>query len=387
MEIELLPLATDGILVLVFYWVCKAVYNVYFHPLRKFPGPKRAVVGNFYEFYYDVIKDGTYLLEIKKMHEKYGKIGASAPIDSAADTIGLTGPIVRITPDELHINDGDFYNQIYIGNTRRVDKYAPILSAFGTPTSGLTTVDHNLHRQRRNVLNPYFSKRAINALEPLLTKKIDHLCERLESYIQRDEPANLDAAFAALTADVVLTHSYGRDSDFIGTEDFNSHVKEAMRGTMDMYHTARFATFLLPIKNLPVFILRKISPKISCLADFRTMLTDEIKASFRDDPERKRESLMVTALRNPDLPPQERTLERMLDEMFSVNTAGTETTARTISVIMFHLLNNKSTLQKLREELSGLAQEIKRPYTHADLERLPYLVRQSDIHGNDIESL
>ena len=55
------------------YCVCKCLYNIYFHPLSKIPGPKLAVMGSLYEFYYDVVKDGTYLWEIEKMHRKYGK--------------------------------------------------------------------------------------------------------------------------------------------------------------------------------------------------------------------------------------------------------------------------------------------------------------------------
>jgi hypothetical protein len=67
-------LATAGIalLVLVAWFVARCIYDLFFHPLRKFPGPKLAAVGSFYEFYYDVIKDGTYLWEIEKMHRRYG---------------------------------------------------------------------------------------------------------------------------------------------------------------------------------------------------------------------------------------------------------------------------------------------------------------------------
>ena len=48
-------------------------YNVYLHPLSKVPGSKLAALGDFYEFYYDVIKDGTYIWEIERMHHEYGR--------------------------------------------------------------------------------------------------------------------------------------------------------------------------------------------------------------------------------------------------------------------------------------------------------------------------
>lgn len=60
------------LLALAAYFVARCVYDLFFHPLQKFPGPKLAAIGFFYEFYYDVIKDGTYLWEIEKMHRTYG---------------------------------------------------------------------------------------------------------------------------------------------------------------------------------------------------------------------------------------------------------------------------------------------------------------------------
>ena len=53
--------------------VFSCLYNLYLHPLRKIPGPKLAAMWSCYEFYFDVIKDGTYLWEIRRMHAKYGK--------------------------------------------------------------------------------------------------------------------------------------------------------------------------------------------------------------------------------------------------------------------------------------------------------------------------
>ena len=61
-----------ALLALVAWFVARCVYDLFFHPLRNFPGAKLAAVGSFYEFYYDVIKDGTYLWEIEKMHRRYG---------------------------------------------------------------------------------------------------------------------------------------------------------------------------------------------------------------------------------------------------------------------------------------------------------------------------
>ena len=55
------------------YLFMRSLYRLYFHPLRRFPGPKLAAITHGYEFYYDVILNGTYIWEVEKMHQRYGK--------------------------------------------------------------------------------------------------------------------------------------------------------------------------------------------------------------------------------------------------------------------------------------------------------------------------
>lgn len=62
-----------GVFLLLAYLVVLSCYRLVFSPLAKFPGPKLAALTLWYEFYYDVIKRGQYLFEIRDMHERYGK--------------------------------------------------------------------------------------------------------------------------------------------------------------------------------------------------------------------------------------------------------------------------------------------------------------------------
>jgi hypothetical protein len=60
-----------GLLLLV-RLVALVVYRLYLSPISKFPGPWLAASTLWYEFYYDVIKRGSYTWEIGEMHKKYG---------------------------------------------------------------------------------------------------------------------------------------------------------------------------------------------------------------------------------------------------------------------------------------------------------------------------
>lgn len=71
-------------MVIVIYILSRGIYNLYFHPLCKIPGPRVAAVSSLYDFWYDVVKGGTYLWEIRKMHEVYGNIQCRAFLPSRA---------------------------------------------------------------------------------------------------------------------------------------------------------------------------------------------------------------------------------------------------------------------------------------------------------------
>ena len=54
------------------YLLGLGIYRLYLDPIAKFPGPKLAALTLWYQFYYDVLKQGKYTSEIEKMHEAYG---------------------------------------------------------------------------------------------------------------------------------------------------------------------------------------------------------------------------------------------------------------------------------------------------------------------------
>lgn len=57
----------------ILYVIGLYIYRMYFDPLSKIPGPKLAAASLWYEFYYDVVKQGRYTWKIWEMHDKYGK--------------------------------------------------------------------------------------------------------------------------------------------------------------------------------------------------------------------------------------------------------------------------------------------------------------------------
>ena len=59
-------------LVAVVWIVGFIITRLYFHPLSKFPGPWIAALTRWYEFYHDVLRDGTYVKYYPELHKKLG---------------------------------------------------------------------------------------------------------------------------------------------------------------------------------------------------------------------------------------------------------------------------------------------------------------------------
>lgn len=133
MNLNFIGVALVGTLVI--YIVVLVSYRLVFSPLAGFPGPKLAAATGLVEFYYDYFKQGRYIYEIEAMHMKYGQKALKAGwILQGTDP--LSGPIVRINPEELSLHDPTFYNEIYcVETTRRTDSisHAGRESDFGGP--------------------------------------------------------------------------------------------------------------------------------------------------------------------------------------------------------------------------------------------------------------
>ncbi|MCJ1443519.1 MAG: hypothetical protein MMC23_004017 [Stictis urceolatum] len=104
----------------------------------------------------------------------------------AVETVG--GPVVRISPDELHVDEPEFIDVLYpAGGVVRVQQMyvTPISSQYLLTEfckSAFGTTDHYLHRSRRAPMNNFFSKGPVSAPEPRIYECVEKVCNHLENY-------------------------------------------------------------------------------------------------------------------------------------------------------------------------------------------------------------
>ena len=104
---------------------------------------------------------------------------------------------MRITPWEIHVNDVEFLDDIYASSFRRRDKYAYQTRTLPVPLSVGGTIQHDLHRRRREALNPFFSKKSVQSLQPMIAAKVDLLRKRFDDCLNLQLPINLSDVYFA----------------------------------------------------------------------------------------------------------------------------------------------------------------------------------------------
>ena len=110
------------------------------------------------------------------------------------------GPVVRINSYEIHIHDPEFIDEVYPGSSvRRTEKYEWAMRMFGVRFTFIATMDHDLHRLKRNNFAPYLSKATLQKLEPGIQFVIDHMVFKLREIQGTGKVFNLLDLFSCLT--------------------------------------------------------------------------------------------------------------------------------------------------------------------------------------------
>ncbi|KAK4109141.1 cytochrome P450 [Canariomyces notabilis] len=343
------------------YFAALVVYRLWFSPLAGFPGPKLAAATGWYEFYYQYWLNGQYIFEIEKMHKKYG-------------------PIVRVNPEELSIHDPDFYNEIYVTESkRRTNHYDSFGQGIGFDGSHLFTREHDLHRVRRKPLEPFFSKMGVARLQPMLAEVALHLESRIREYSSTNKVIRLDHAFSSYAGDIIarmcMDDGESRNrllSDPEFSADWFDDIITIIR-SIPLFMA--FPWIIRILSTIPESVLLWVYPRGQAFKNLSQRARDNIRKalaskSIKDDN--------VTSLfhyvAHSDMPESEKSEQRLIAEAQLLLAGGTFTSGRTIGVASYYILSRPELRRKLESELRGpmSAWPASVP-TWAELERLVLL--------------
>jgi len=179
------------------------------------------------------------------------------------------GPIIRITPSELHIYDPEYYDHLYTRAGRR-DKYSYFSGRFGYASDLFSTIDHDVHRLRRKPLNPMFSAKRIAEFQPVIREKVEKFCRIADGYEREKQVMALNRAWMALSTDVITEYAFARAYNQLDSPGFQDTLHEAL---IAIYTTGQFALhfpIVFPILDmLPDWFVLRVQPVLQPVVGLR----------------------------------------------------------------------------------------------------------------------
>ncbi|ELR03254.1 hypothetical protein VC83_02379 [Pseudogymnoascus destructans] len=336
------------------------VYRRWFHPLANIPGPTLAAVTYLYAFFFSNVGGSRYYAQIEMLHREYG-------------------PVIRITPDEIHLADPDNYETIYhVGS--KYSKSSAFYRAFGSNSAAFTTASNELHRIRRAALNPLFSRKMVLQLEEVVQSKAQKLCRRLAEALVAGQPLDLHHGFRAVSVDVITDYAFDDCHNLLDRADFGVDFFAMVRGLGPAFWFFQQWPFIQPLALKTPMWLAKILSKP--LRSFMQMQEDcrkqiiSVKAHMDAGQDKsKSRTTMFYHLLNPDAAEGHVTpsVDELKDEAYIIIAAAADTTGNAMTIASYNIISNEAIYRKLASELREAFPD---PHASLDfvlLERLPCL--------------
>nr|POE90122.1 trichodiene oxygenase [Quercus suber] len=268
------------------------------------------------------------------------------------------GPIVRVNPDLISIHDPEAYNEIYVGESKRkTENY----SRFGQGSHFLTT-NHDLHRKRRRPLEPFFSRSGVLRLQGLLGETMMKLEKRLLAEQGTGKVLRLDNVFFAMSGDVVGKLCWRQKDEYLDDPDFAPEWYNLVHSIIKtIYLFQGFPWLARTMNTMPKNMRNWLAPQARAFDDFDTMTLESVglakgkKAEQgKMDIQRWEHGCLFDWIINSDMAESELGDMRLANEAQVIQSAGSTSTARTLTHIVYHILANPRIRHRLGDELSDL---------------------------------
>ena len=316
------------------YWVGLGIYNVFFHALARFPGPKLWTAYRL-PFVISMI-NGNLTHQTKHFHEKYGSIVRTAPDELSFTNDAAWRDIHAYRAGHQNFPKSQLWNTI------------PNLGKRGPPKKS----DHILnandadHSRIRKLFSHSFSEKAVTEQEPLVQSYVDLLIAQLRKQVELNKGSaiNISTWYSFTTFDIIGDLGFGEPFDCLKEAKYHAWVGM-------LVGQFKAATVGLAMQYYPLgrwFMQNLIPQKIIDDVVKHAQFTDE-KVRHRLSLEVDRPDFLSGVLRHND--EKGMTVEEIVETSNIMLVAGSETTALTLSGITSYLVKNSDVMTKLVEEV------------------------------------
>ncbi|KAI9435562.1 putative P450 monooxygenase [Lactarius indigo] len=339
--------------------VRRIVYNLYFHPLSHFPGPRLAACSRLWLAYRELVK-GESLGDLRiELHRRYGEI-------------------VRLTPDELHFSNPAAYNDIY-NNRNKWDKDNFLYRTFDMDTSTVGSIHYPDAKQRRDVLAPFFSRTSILQMQDVVQERVNVFCDALVHQFAAGKSSNIFLGFHCFSVDLIMAFCYAKDWNATKAPDFQSDIVLASQAVLPIITMRKYSSTLVKMmRYIPNWFGQKVGSSVTrALFLLRVALMDQIDEILRNPAslENASHKTIYHLLLDPDAN-KGRPLPSRLSlsqEAAALLGAGSDSSAIAATTISYHVLHNPEIQRRLVNELRTAWPVLEEVPRYEVIEKLPYL--------------
>ncbi|KAK2604636.1 hypothetical protein N8I77_007549 [Diaporthe amygdali] len=318
-----------NLLQVVGYTASRVIYNLFFHPLRRYPGPKLWAATS--------IPAGLNILTGKphknllEIHKKYGNI-------------------VRIAPDELSLTHPDSWKEIqgHVKQGQPENGKDPKIYDTNRDAS-IVSAPRDRHGPMRRTLAAAFSARAMTAQQPLINGFIDLFMHRLrEKGESGAKSLNMTKWYEWATFDIIGNLALGESFECLQRSGSHPYVDNILNSLKVLPLNQALHYFPIPAAlRDPLFLLS--APKE--VLNGEALITNYSKAALK-----KRMSL---GSERPDFVDAmlqkggeyKMTEREMIDNIRLLTSAGAETTGTTLVTATYFLCSHPEVMKKLNTEV------------------------------------
>lgn len=196
-----------GIVLWLTYFLSNVVYNLYFHPLARFPGPL-LMRGSRLPYVAKFTK-GTLPYYMADLHRQYGEV-------------------VRVAPDELAFANPTAWNDIHGHRTKgqlEMEKSAKFYRPIKGGPRDIVSADREEHSKLRRTLAHGFSEKSLRDQQPLIKKYVDLFVQRLhENCDGGSAKLDMTAWYNYTTFDIIGDLAFGEPFGCLENSRYHSWV-------------------------------------------------------------------------------------------------------------------------------------------------------------------
>ncbi|CAI6029751.1 unnamed protein product [Clonostachys chloroleuca] len=335
------------VLIIPVYFVAIGIYNAYFHPLARVPGPKLYIFTQI-PFNYHSIK-GEWNNVLKQLHDQYG-------------------PIVRFDINRVSLTTADAFKTIY-GHKNDADKtFHKDPSGYRAKkvASHIINANHEDHKRMRRLISHAFSDKALRNQEPVVQSYVDKLMGRLSEASDRNETVDLVRWYNFTTFDLIGDLAFGQSFQCLDSGNYHPWVRM-------IFENIKSFTYLMVARRLGFEGLAPyITPAhLAKSAREHAELTKETARKRIASKDTEREDFMSYILRHND--EKGMSEDEIIENSNILIIAGSETTATLLSGASFYLLKNPEKMEKVVQEVrSSFTSEA--DITIQSVSQLPYMI-------------